>query len=232
MTFETYERLDMRKAAVLFVDHQTGLMSLVTDIAPDEFKTNLSALVDITNQFKLPCILTSSMEHGPNGPIVPYVVNNIKPQHYIERDGEINSWDNEKFREAVYEMVKKNKRTQFIVAGVVTEVCVGFLVLSLLHEKKTNPLMKDIQVFVAVDSSGTTNKLVREASWERMSKAGAELMTWFAIACELRVNWHPLPVNNKIPMDDFAKLVIDRCDAYSYVFDSYTANTKKTASKK
>lgn len=33
-----YKRLDKSQAAALFVDHQTGLLSLVRDINPDKFK--------------------------------------------------------------------------------------------------------------------------------------------------------------------------------------------------
>lgn len=34
-----YKRLDKDQAAVLLVDHQAGLLSLVRDIDPDRFKT-------------------------------------------------------------------------------------------------------------------------------------------------------------------------------------------------
>ncbi|MFV3372199.1 hydrolase, partial [Pseudomonas sp. NY15435] len=38
MTNATYNRLDKDNAAVLLVDHQAGLLSLVRDIDPDKFK--------------------------------------------------------------------------------------------------------------------------------------------------------------------------------------------------
>lgn len=41
-----YVRLDKNDAAVLLVDHQTGLLSLVRDIDPDKFKNNVLALGD------------------------------------------------------------------------------------------------------------------------------------------------------------------------------------------
>lgn len=52
------------------VDHQDGLLSLVRDIDPDKFKNNVLALADIAEYFKLPTILTTSFEDGPNGPLV------------------------------------------------------------------------------------------------------------------------------------------------------------------
>ena len=66
-----YARLDKSNAAVLLVDHQTGLLSLVRDIDPDTFKNNVLALADLAKYFKLPTILTTSFEDGPNGPLVP-----------------------------------------------------------------------------------------------------------------------------------------------------------------
>lgn len=42
-----YVRLDKNDAAVLLVDHQAGLLSLVRDIEPDKFKNNVLALGDL-----------------------------------------------------------------------------------------------------------------------------------------------------------------------------------------
>ena len=43
---QDYIRLDKNNAAVLLVDHQTGLLSLVRDIDPDKFKNNVLALAE------------------------------------------------------------------------------------------------------------------------------------------------------------------------------------------
>ncbi|RSE74855.1 hydrolase, partial [Achromobacter denitrificans] len=52
-----YVKLDKTQAAVLLVDHQTGLLSLVRDFQPDQFKNNVLALADLAEYFKLPTIL-------------------------------------------------------------------------------------------------------------------------------------------------------------------------------
>lgn len=49
-----YVRLDKSEAAVLLVDHQAGLLSLVRDIDPDKFKNNVLALGDMAKYFGLP----------------------------------------------------------------------------------------------------------------------------------------------------------------------------------
>ena len=45
-----YVRLDKNNAAVLLVDHQAGLLSLVRDIEPDKFKNNVLALADLATE--------------------------------------------------------------------------------------------------------------------------------------------------------------------------------------
>ena len=172
-----YNRLDKDNAAVLLVDHQAGLLSLVRDIDPDKFKNNVLALADLAKYFNLPTILTTSFETGPNGPLVPELKEMFPDAPYIARPGQINAWDNEDFVNAV----KATGKKQLIIAGVVTEVCVAFPALSALEE--------DFEVFIVTDASGTFNAMTRDAAWDRMTSAGAQLMTWFGTACELHRDW-------------------------------------------
>src|SRR6201982_1789344 len=96
-----YKRLDKNNAAVLLVDHQAGLLSLVRDIEPDKFKNNVLALADLAKYFNLPTILTTSFEAGPNGPLLPELKELFPGAPYIARPGNINAWDNEDFVKAV-----------------------------------------------------------------------------------------------------------------------------------
>ena len=91
---QDYIRLDKNNAAVLLVDHQTGLLSLVRDIDPDKFKNNVLALADAAKYFNLPTILTTSFENGSNGPLVPELKEMFPDAPYIARPGQINAWDN------------------------------------------------------------------------------------------------------------------------------------------
>ena len=172
-----YKRLDKEQAAVLLVDHQTGLLSLVRDFDPDRLKNNVLAVADLAKYFKLPTILTTSFEDGPNGPLVPELKEAFPDAPFIPRPGQINAWDNADFVKAV----KATNRKQLIIAGVVTEVCVAFPALSAIEE--------GFDVFVVTDASGTFNEVTRYSAWNRMSEAGAQLMTWFGLACELHRDW-------------------------------------------
>lgn len=172
-----YSRLDINNAAVLLVDHQAGLLSLVRDFDPDRFRNNVLAVADLAAYFQLPTILTTSFEEGPNGPLIPELKEKFPEAPYIARPGQINAWDNPDFVAAV----KATGRRQLIIAGVVTEVCVAFPALSAIEE--------GFDVFVVTDASGTFNDIARHSAWDRMSQAGAQLINWFGVACELHRDW-------------------------------------------
>lgn len=206
-----YTRLDKDKAVVLLVDHQTGLLSLVRDIDPDKFKNNVLALADLAKYFKLPTILTTSFEDGPNGPLVPELKQTFPDAPFIARPGQINAWDNEDFVKAV----KATGRKQLIIAGVVTEVCVAFPALAAIEA--------GFEVFVVTDASGTFNEITRHSAWQRMSDAGAQLMTWFGVACELHRDW-------RNDVEGLGALFSNHIPDYRNLITSYaTVSAKKTA---
>lgn len=204
----TYHRIDKNNAAVLLVDHQAGLLSLVRDIEPDKFNNNVLALANAAKYFNLPTILTTSFEDGPNGPLMPQLVEMFPDAPYIARPGQINAWDNEDFVKAV----KATGKKQLIIAGVVTEVCVAFPALSALEE--------GFEVFVVTDASGTFNAIARDSAWDRMSKAGAQLINWFGLACELHRDW-------RNDVEGLGTLFANHIPDYRNLMTSYNTLTKK-----
>lgn len=204
----SYNRLDKDNAAVLLVDHQAGLLSLVRDIDPDRFKNNVLALADLAKYFQLPTILTTSFETGPNGPLMPELKTLFPDAPYIARPGQINAWDNEDFVKAI----KATGRKQLIIAGVVTDVCVAFPTLSALAE--------GFDVFVVTDASGTFNETVQQAAWVRMTAAGAQMMNWFSVACELHRDW-------RNDIEGLGNLLSQRIPNYRNLMNSYSALTAK-----
>ena len=127
---------------------------------------------------------------------------------YIARPGNINAWDNEDFVKAV----KATGKKQLIIAGVVTEVCVAFPALSAIEE--------GFDVFVVTDASGTFNEITRHSAWDRMSQAGAQLMTWFGVACELHRDW-------RNDIEGLATLFSNHIPDYRNLMTSYDTLTKQ-----
>jgi hypothetical protein len=101
---------------------------------------------------------------------------------------------------------------QIIIAGVVTDVCVAFPTLCALAE--------GFEVFVVTDASGTFNETVQQAAWARMTAAGAQLVNWFSVACELQVDW-------RNDMEGLANLLSPRIPNYRNLMNSYSALTAK-----
>jgi nicotinamidase-related amidase len=199
-----YRRLSKDDAAVLFVDHQCGLLTLVQDFTPSEFKNAVLALADTARFFKLPTILTTSFEEGPNGPIVPELKEMFPEAPFIARPGQINAWDNEDFVKAV----KETGRKQLIIAGIVTEVCVAFPALSAVEA--------GYEVFVVTDASGTFDAASRHSAWLRMSAAGVQLLNWFAASAELHRDW-------RNDVEGYGKLLVDHTPIYKGLMTAYRA---------
>ncbi len=204
MTTKTYKKLNKDDAVMLLVDHQAGLLSLVRDIDPDKFRNNVLATADLAKYFKLPTILTTSFEQGPNGPLMPELKELVPDAPYVARPGQINAWDNEDFVKAI----KATGRKQLIIAGVVTEVCVAFPALSAIEE--------GFDVFVVTDASGTFNDIARHSAWDRMSQAGAQLINWFGVACELHRDW-------RNDVEGLATLLSNHIPDYRNLITSYNA---------
>ncbi|MET0791898.1 MAG: isochorismatase family protein [Polyangiaceae bacterium] len=173
----SYERLSGSNAAVLFVDHQTGLANGVQTQSPPEFINNVRALVTIAQIYKLPSVITTSAADGPNGPIMPVVQQGLPDAAIVHRPGEINAWDNEEFVAAV----AKTGRKKLLVAGISTEVCLAFVALSARDA--------GYDVYAVLDASGTWNKLVEQAAIARIVQAGIIPMTWVGVGAELLGDW-------------------------------------------
>jgi len=201
-----YERLSPENAALLLIDHQAGLLPLVNDWSQSELKNNVLALAKIAKIFNLPVVITSSYEQGPNGPLAPGIKEIFPDVKVIKRQGEINAWDDQNFVKAV----KETGRKKLIMAGIVTDVCIAFPALSAIEA--------GYDVIVAIDASGTFNQTVQQAAVLRMSQAGATIMNWFSIVCELQGDW------KKSTAPEMVKLFTEHLITYGMIVSSYVAN--------
>jgi nicotinamidase-related amidase len=106
--------MNVGDAALLLLDHQTGLFQTVKDITVAELRANVSALAQIATLLKLPVITTASEPEGPNGPLMPELAELAPHTIYVPRNGEVNAWDNELF----VQTVEKTGKKTLIMAGV------------------------------------------------------------------------------------------------------------------
>ncbi|KIY99059.1 isochorismatase hydrolase [Monoraphidium neglectum] len=198
-------RISAKNAVLLLLDHQTGLFQLVRDSSVTDFKTNVLALAATAKLYGVPTILTTSLEGGPNGPILPEIRAIFPNATLIPRPGEINAWDNTDFVKAA------TGRKKLLIAGIVTDVCVLFPTLSALAE--------GYEVYIVTDASGTFSAPVRDAALARATGAGAVLINWFAVACELQRDWRLGP-NSGLGL---AKLLSVYLPEYGNLISSHSA---------
>lgn len=114
--------LDLIHAALLMLDHQTGIMAGVADIDPNAFRSNVLALAKVGKTYGLPVILSASFADGPNGPLLSDLTGMFPNVTPILRPGEINAFDNPD----VVRAVEATGRKQLVIAAVTTEVCLQF----------------------------------------------------------------------------------------------------------
>ena len=179
------ETLTPENAALLMIDHQTGISNGVTDMSQTEFQNNVLALTKTGRMFNLPTLITTSASDGPNGGLFDFIPEILPDAPIIHRPGQINAWDCKEFVEAV----KKLGRKKLILAGVSTDVCLAFAAISAVND--------GYEVYAVVDASGTWNQLVAQTAILRMSQAGVIPMTWVAVAAELQNDWRN-PTGNQL----------------------------------
>lgn len=207
------ERLTPDDCVVVLVDHQTGLMNLVHDERPTDFKNVVVGLAKTARLFRVPVVITTSAESGPNGPYLPEVLALLPDAARIARQGQIDAFDDAR----VVEAVRKTGRKKIVLAGITTDVCVAFAALSALES--------GYEVYVVVDASGSMNQATQDAAIERMSAAGATIGTWFALSCELLSDWrHPEGAGS-------AQIFVEHLPSYAEIFHSHAAQTAKPAAR-
>ena len=178
MTFQyPATRLTRERAAVAFVDHQAGLLLGVHDHDQEELRRNVVALARAVTAYRLPAVITTSADDGPNGELLPQLAAELPGVGVIRRPGEIDAFDNPEFAAAV----KDTGRDQLIIAGISTDVCVAFAALS--------AVAAGYVVHAVLDASGTWNQLASQAAALRMQDAGVVLNSTVAVTAELQRDW-------------------------------------------
>ncbi|WP_203323641.1 hydrolase [Pseudoxanthomonas beigongshangi] len=170
--------LDPANAAILLIDHQSGLFQTIGDMPFTRVRAHATALARMATLAGLPVITTASVPQGPNGPLIPEIHAAAPHAQYVARRGEINAWDNPDFVAAV----KATGRKQLIIAGTITSVCMAFPSIAAVAD--------GYQVFAVIDASGTYSKMAEEITLARVVQAGVVPMDTAAVASELQKTWH------------------------------------------
>jgi nicotinamidase-related amidase len=177
-----HDKPTIGNSIVLLIDHQIGLMASTRDTSTAaEFKSNVVGLARVTKALELPVMISSSNAQWHNGDTLPEIKDLFPDVAIIRRTGIINAYEDPTFRAAFEQIVDETGRRHVIIAGVTIGTCTLFPTLSLLND--------GYQVFPVIDAAGAWNKYEADAALARMTSAGAEPVTTFALACELQEDW-------------------------------------------
>ncbi|MBX9588573.1 MAG: hydrolase [Hyphomonadaceae bacterium] len=196
-------KIDPDNAAMLLIDHQSGLFQTVADMPMPVLRRHAAALARMATLCKMPVVTTASVPQGPNGPLIPEIHENAPHAKYVARKGQINSWDNPDFVAAV----KATGKKQLIIAATITSVCMAFPAIAAVQE--------GYQVFAVVDASGTYSKMAQEITLARVVQAGVVPMDMAAVASELQRTW------NRPDAEEWAKVYTQIFPPYQLLIESY-----------
>lgn len=177
-----YDKPTPENSIVLLVDHQVGLMLGMRDTTSlAELRGNVLGLARTAKALGMPVLITSSNAQWQNGDNLPELKEIFPDQPIYRRTGIINCYEDPSFRHALEDMIEKTGRRHIIIAAVTIGTCCALPTLSMLND--------GYRVFPVIDACGAWNRYEAEAAMSRMANAGAELMTTFALACELQADW-------------------------------------------
>lgn len=162
-------------SVLVLIDHQPYQLANLNSHDPHTVVNNSAALAKAAKVFNVPTILTSVVvDRG--GRIFPQITDVFPGQEVIDRTF-INTWEDPK----VVDAVKATGRKQLIIAGLWTEICVAMPVIQALGE--------GWDVTVITDACGAVSVEAHEVAIQRMLAAGANMMTWIALAAEWQRDW-------------------------------------------
>jgi nicotinamidase-related amidase len=198
--------LTPENAALVLVDHQSGLMSFVPSTEAMLLKNNIIALGKIGKRFKLPTILTTSWPDGPNGPTIPELREMYPDNEIIDRDT-VKFWDHKPSVEAV----KKTGRPKLIMAAIDTTTCLSFAAIY--------GVQNGYDVYAVIDASSTFTSRDEHVAITRMAHAGVVVTTWVPVLAELANN----TMKNGVHIAD---LLAAHTGTYSAAWTNYMETAK------
>jgi len=162
-------------SVLVLIDHQAYQMANLNSHEPQMVINNTVGLAKSARAFKVPTILTTVIADR-GGKLFKQIADVFPGQEIIDRTF-INTWEDAK----VVDAVKETGRKQLIIAGLWTEVCVAMPAIQALGE--------GWDVTVVTDACGGVSVESHQVGIQRMIAAGANVMTWMAVAAEWQRDW-------------------------------------------
>jgi nicotinamidase-related amidase len=171
------ELLTPQNSQMVFVDLQPQMAMGVQSIDRQTLKNNVVGLAKAAKAFNVPTTITTVETESFSGYAFPELLD-VFPDHPVLERSSMNSWDDQKVRDAL----ARNGRKKLVVAGLWTEVCNDTFALCAMGEG-------DYEIYMVADASGGTSKEAHDYAMQRMIQAGVVPMTWQQVLLEWQRDW-------------------------------------------
>ncbi|KWE56867.1 hydrolase [Burkholderia ubonensis] len=162
---------------MIFIDQQPQMAFGVQSIDRQVLKNNVVALAKAAKTFDIPTIITTVETESFSGYTYPELLD-VFPDHPLLERTSMNSWDDQKVRDAL----AKNGRKKVVVSGLWTEVCNNTFALCAMLEG-------GYEIYMVADASGGTSKEAHDYAMQRMIQAGVVPVTWQQVMLEWQRDW-------------------------------------------
>ncbi len=174
---EKLEVLTPENSQLIFIDHQPQMAFGVQSIDRQTLKNNVVGLAKAAKIFNIPTTITTVETEAFSGHTYPELLA-VFPEHPLLERTSMNSWDDQKVRDAL----AQNGRKKIIVSGLWTEVCNTTFALSAMLEG-------GYEIYMVADASGGTTTEAHNFAMDRMVQAGVVPMTWQQVLLEWQRDW-------------------------------------------
>ena len=167
--------LTPENCAVLLIDHQPSQLANVNSHEPTMVINNVTGLAKTAKAFGIPTVL-ATIAAARGGAIFTQLQAVFPDQQPIDRTS-INSWEDRR----VVEAVKSTGRKKLVIAALWSEMC--------LAQPAIHAMGDGYDVYAVTDASGGVTAEAHDMAIRRLVAAGAQPVTWLAMAGELQRDW-------------------------------------------
>jgi nicotinamidase-related amidase len=169
--------LTPQNAALAVIDYQPSQFAAVKSIDQDLLLENIVSTVKTAKAFGLPIVhSTINVATGRGQPTVSKLAEQLENYPPVDRTS-TNAWEDADFLAAV----RATGRRKLVLCALWTEICMAFPALDAMRE--------GYEVYPVVDAIGGTGEEAHRTGIERVVQAGAQPVTWVALAVELQRDW-------------------------------------------
>jgi len=180
--------------AVVMIDHQPFQLANVNSHEPTMVINNAIGLAMTAKAYGIPTILTTVNEE--RGGRIFKGIQDIFPDNKTINRTYINAWEDQR----VVEAVKTTGRRKVVFAALWTEMCLAMPAIQAMGD--------GYDVYIVTDASGGVSVEAHDMAIRRLVAAGAQPITWLAMAGELQRDWARTQY-----LGDLAKIFAERAGA-------------------